>query len=308
MRPGVRAFGVGGPRLRAAGLEALYPAEDLNVMGFAEVLPKVPRIPGGPARAAPGRRGSAPAGGPPGRQPGLQPPAREAPQATGREGNLLRQPHDLGLAPRPGPQDRQGGRPDALHPPLRGALLRGHRRLGALRRTPLRRAGPARRRGRLPPGARAARRAHHRRAPPRQPAQRDRPDPASHARGGRTHPRPPPRRAVRGPGGPHALRGRAAPGAGPPSRPRRPAGCGARRRVGGSERRGAGEERDVHAGDGAHEPPHGGGLQDGVVHLLDRPPAGPHVPLRARQHPGRPHRCARAAPAGGQPRAHGRGD
>jgi lipid-A-disaccharide synthase len=44
MRPDVRAFGVGGPRLRAAGLEALYPAEDLNVMGFAEVLPKVPKI------------------------------------------------------------------------------------------------------------------------------------------------------------------------------------------------------------------------------------------------------------------------
>ena len=44
MRPGVRAFGVGGPHLRAAGIEALYPAEDLNVMGFAEVLPKVPRI------------------------------------------------------------------------------------------------------------------------------------------------------------------------------------------------------------------------------------------------------------------------
>ncbi len=44
MRPDVRAFGVGGPRLRASGLETLYPAEDLNVMGFAEVLPKVPRI------------------------------------------------------------------------------------------------------------------------------------------------------------------------------------------------------------------------------------------------------------------------
>jgi lipid-A-disaccharide synthase len=44
LRPGARAFGVGGPRLRAAGLEALYPAEDLNVMGFAEVLPKIPRI------------------------------------------------------------------------------------------------------------------------------------------------------------------------------------------------------------------------------------------------------------------------
>jgi lipid-A-disaccharide synthase len=44
LRPGTRAFGVGGPRLRAAGLEALYPTEDLNVMGFAEVLPKIPRI------------------------------------------------------------------------------------------------------------------------------------------------------------------------------------------------------------------------------------------------------------------------
>ncbi len=44
LRPGLQAFGVGGPRLRAAGLEALYPAEDLNVMGIAEVLPKIPRI------------------------------------------------------------------------------------------------------------------------------------------------------------------------------------------------------------------------------------------------------------------------
>jgi lipid-A-disaccharide synthase len=42
--PDVHAFGVGGPRLREAGLEALYPAEELNVMGFAEVLPKIPRI------------------------------------------------------------------------------------------------------------------------------------------------------------------------------------------------------------------------------------------------------------------------
>jgi lipid-A-disaccharide synthase len=44
LRPDVEAFGVGGPRLRSAGLEVLYPAEDLNVMGIAEVLPKVPRI------------------------------------------------------------------------------------------------------------------------------------------------------------------------------------------------------------------------------------------------------------------------
>jgi lipid-A-disaccharide synthase len=44
LRPEVRAFGVGGPRLRAAGLEAIAPAEDISVMGIAEVLPRIPRI------------------------------------------------------------------------------------------------------------------------------------------------------------------------------------------------------------------------------------------------------------------------
>ncbi len=44
LRPEVKAFGVGGPRLRAAGLEALAPAEDISVMGIAEVLPRLPRI------------------------------------------------------------------------------------------------------------------------------------------------------------------------------------------------------------------------------------------------------------------------
>lgn len=44
LRPGVHAFGVGGPRLRAAGLEALAPAEEISVMGLAEVLPRLPRI------------------------------------------------------------------------------------------------------------------------------------------------------------------------------------------------------------------------------------------------------------------------
>jgi len=59
LRPGVHAFGVGGPRLRAAGLEALAPAEDISVMGLAEVLPRIPRILGilrGLARAAAERR------------------------------------------------------------------------------------------------------------------------------------------------------------------------------------------------------------------------------------------------------------
>lgn len=44
IRPGLRAFGVGGPALRAAGLEALYPAEEICVMGLVEVLPRIPRI------------------------------------------------------------------------------------------------------------------------------------------------------------------------------------------------------------------------------------------------------------------------
>ncbi len=62
LRPGVRAFGVGGPRLRAAGLEALAPAEEISVMGLAEVLPRLPRILGilrAVARAAAERKPSA---------------------------------------------------------------------------------------------------------------------------------------------------------------------------------------------------------------------------------------------------------
>ncbi len=59
LRPGLRAFGVGGPALRAAGLETLYPAEEISVMGLVEVLPRIPRILsilGGLARAAQARR------------------------------------------------------------------------------------------------------------------------------------------------------------------------------------------------------------------------------------------------------------
>jgi lipid-A-disaccharide synthase len=59
LRPGLKAFGVGGPALRAAGLETLYPAEEICVMGLVEVLPRIPRILsilGGLARAAHARR------------------------------------------------------------------------------------------------------------------------------------------------------------------------------------------------------------------------------------------------------------
>lgn len=44
LRPDVRAFGMGGPRLRQAGLEALRRAEEMSVMGIAEVVPKIPVI------------------------------------------------------------------------------------------------------------------------------------------------------------------------------------------------------------------------------------------------------------------------
>jgi len=44
LRPGLRAFGAGGPRMRERGFEALVRAEDHSVMGIAEVLPALPRI------------------------------------------------------------------------------------------------------------------------------------------------------------------------------------------------------------------------------------------------------------------------
>ncbi len=44
LRPGLRAFGAGGPRMRDCGFEALVRAEDHSVMGIAEVLPALPRI------------------------------------------------------------------------------------------------------------------------------------------------------------------------------------------------------------------------------------------------------------------------
>ena len=59
LRPGITAFGVGGARLLEAGLEVLAPAEEISVMGLAEVVPRIPRILGimrGLARAAAERR------------------------------------------------------------------------------------------------------------------------------------------------------------------------------------------------------------------------------------------------------------
>jgi lipid-A-disaccharide synthase len=42
--PSLHAFGVGGERLRAAGLECIANSEELSVMGLAEVLSELPRL------------------------------------------------------------------------------------------------------------------------------------------------------------------------------------------------------------------------------------------------------------------------
>jgi lipid-A-disaccharide synthase len=43
-RSGLHAFGMGGPRLKEAGLECLFDASELSVVGITEVLPRLPRI------------------------------------------------------------------------------------------------------------------------------------------------------------------------------------------------------------------------------------------------------------------------
>ncbi|MBN1210211.1 MAG: lipid-A-disaccharide synthase [Myxococcaceae bacterium] len=43
-RPDLRFFGMGGARLAARGVELLYGAHEVSVMGITEVLPKIPRI------------------------------------------------------------------------------------------------------------------------------------------------------------------------------------------------------------------------------------------------------------------------
>ena len=43
-RPDFRFFGMGGSKLAARGVELLYGAHEVSVMGITEVLPKIPRI------------------------------------------------------------------------------------------------------------------------------------------------------------------------------------------------------------------------------------------------------------------------
>ena len=56
--PGLRAFGMGGERLAEAGLQRLFDAREISVMGFAEVWPRLPRIWRVFRTAGPGRPGA----------------------------------------------------------------------------------------------------------------------------------------------------------------------------------------------------------------------------------------------------------
>ena len=40
----VRFAGVGGAAMAGEGLESLFPMGELSVMGFAEILPRIPRL------------------------------------------------------------------------------------------------------------------------------------------------------------------------------------------------------------------------------------------------------------------------
>ena len=42
--PEIRFIGVGGPRMTGAGLESLFPMDEMSVMGLAEVLPHIPHL------------------------------------------------------------------------------------------------------------------------------------------------------------------------------------------------------------------------------------------------------------------------
>ena len=42
--PGIELFGCGGPRMRAAGVEAVVESESLSVVGLLEVVAHIPRI------------------------------------------------------------------------------------------------------------------------------------------------------------------------------------------------------------------------------------------------------------------------
>ncbi len=43
-RPDLKVVGVGGPKMRAVGMECILPMEEFEVMGFVDILSSLPKL------------------------------------------------------------------------------------------------------------------------------------------------------------------------------------------------------------------------------------------------------------------------
>ena len=105
LAPDVEAFGVGGERLRDAGLECVAHSEELSLMGLAEVVRDLPRLWRLSRRVRRGCAGAPASGRRARRLAGLQPAARPAPRAGRHPGRDLRLAPAVGVARRTGEAD-----------------------------------------------------------------------------------------------------------------------------------------------------------------------------------------------------------
>ena len=134
--PDLSFYGVGGERMKAAGVKLLADAADMAVVGLTEVVFKLGTILQVMHRLKTSLTKE---------QPDLVilidypdfnlPLARTARTARNKS-PLLHQPPGMGLAKRADRHDPKIRRPDGRHPPLRGAFLPGSRGRCHLCRTP----------------------------------------------------------------------------------------------------------------------------------------------------------------------------
>ena len=103
----MRVLGLGGPAMEKAGVEIVVPQRELAVGGLGiELLRDLHRIVGAWRRMTRALARSAARPRDPRGFAGLQPAVRAAREARRRAGALLREPAGVGVAARPGPEDR----------------------------------------------------------------------------------------------------------------------------------------------------------------------------------------------------------